>query len=125
MGYGKLKIDGVAVKNPTSFRVEKYTLTKSTRVSNGDMSMDFVANKRKVTISYEQINDREIGVLEDVLWGNLVNTKQCFHSLEYYENGSTEPVIMTVYSGAIPKQLHRGDGRLWVWKDVSISLIEK
>lgn len=116
-------IDGVAIKNPTSFKIELYTLTKSTRVANGDMVMDFVANKRKFEFGYAAINGTEMNKIIDVLWTQLVTTKQCFHTLTYLEDEVIKTA--TVYAGSIPKQLHSAKSRLWVWKDVTFSLIER
>lgn len=121
--YRGFMIDGVRIKNPSSFQPEYYTLTKSTRVANGDMVMDYVANKQKFNLSWEAINSRELDTIIELLWRQLPETKQCFHWLEYDDDLRHHRV--QIYAGAIPHNLHRGDGRLWVWKDVKISLIEK
>lgn len=118
-----LKINGVPIKNPSTFGVEHYTLTKSTRVANGDMVMDYVANKLKFNFSYNAIESRELNQIIDLLWGSLATTRNCFCAFEYQDGGVTKTA--TVYAGAIPRKLHRGDGSSWVWKDVQISLIEK
>lgn len=118
------KINGVPIKNPDSFSIEYYTLTKSTRVASGDMVMDFVANKRKFNFGYSAIDSRELDLIIDLLWGQLPITRQCFHRLDYVDGG--KPGNATIYSGAIPKKLHRGDNKdAWVWKDVNFSLIER
>lgn len=117
------RIDGVRIKNPTAFNPEYYTLTKSTRVANGDMVMDYVANKQKFNFTWAAINSRELDLIIELLWRNLPVDKKVFHKLEYEDDLRHHEV--TVYAGAIPHNLHRGDGRLWVWKDVKISLIER
>lgn len=116
-------LNGIAIKNPSGFRIERYTLTKSTRVANGDMVMDFVANKRKFMFDYKQIDSRQLDSIIDILWTQLKTTKNCFAILRYPYNGHEESAV--VYAGAIPSQLHRGDGALWIWKDVQFSLIER
>ena len=125
MGYGVFKQNGTPIKNPTTFSIENYTLTKSTRVANGDMVMDFVANKLKFSFGYESIDSRDMNTILDILWKQLAVTRKCFVELTYYEDGSDEAQTATVYAGALPRKLHRGDGKLWVWKDVSFSLIER
>jgi hypothetical protein len=125
MGYGKFKLNDIPIKNPTSFGIENYTLTKSTRVANGDMVMDFVANKLKFTFGYEAIDSRDFNTILDIVWRQLAITRKCFVTLSYYEDGSDEQKTATVYAGALPRKLHRGDGKNWVWKDVSFSLIER
>lgn len=117
------RLDGIRIKNPTSFNPEYYTLTKSTRVANGDMVMDYVANKQKFNFTWAAINSRELDTIIEILWRQLPQTKECFHILEYEDDLRHHEV--KVYAGAIPHNLHRGDGRLWVWKDVKLSLIER
>lgn len=123
MGYSAFKLAGVPIKNPSSFKIELYTLTKSARVASGDMVMDFVANKRKFALGYEAIESADLNAIIDICWTNLAVTKQCFFDLEYLDDGVWKTAV--VYSGAIPKNLHRGEGVSWVWKDVTINLIER
>lgn len=123
MGYSNFRINGKFIKNPTSFDMEHYTLTQSTRVANGDMMMDFVANKLKFNFGYASIQSSDLDDIIDELWTKLSTTKQCFHELKYIENGVEKTA--TVYAGSIPKNLHRGHGSNWVWKDVKFSLIQK
>jgi hypothetical protein len=118
------KINGVEIKNPTSFNIEYYTLTKSTRVASGDMVMDFVANKRKFNFGYAAIDAVELNKIIDLLWAQLVVTRQCFCTLTYIDDGVVKNAI--VYSGSISKKLHRAaPTTAWVWKDVTFSLIER
>lgn len=123
MAYGNFTIDGVPIKNPHDFQLESYTLTQSLRVANGDMQMDFVANKRKFVFTYTSIQSDDLDLILDLLWDKLATTKQCFHALTYIENNINKTAI--VYAGAIPRKLHRGHGAKWVWKDVQFSLIER
>lgn len=123
MAFSGFYLDGQKIKDPTGFNPELYTLTKSTRVANGDMVMDFVANKRKYNFTWSAINSRELDTIIEILWRQLETTKECFHWLEYDDDLRHNKV--RVYSGAIPHNLHRGDGKLWVWKDVKLSLIER
>ena len=116
-------LNGVQIKNPTNFDVEPYTITKSTRVANGDMVMDFVANKLKFNFGYAAIDSQALNTILDILWAQLAITKQCFVTFEYPYNGVQKTA--QVYAGSIPHKLHRGDSSLWVWKDVSFSLIQK
>lgn len=116
-------INGMPIKNPTGWKVEVYTLTKSTRVANGDMMMDFVANKRKFILTYASITNHELDPIIEQLWHGLEQSRNCFHTFMYPDNGVMKSAI--VYAGSIPRNLHRGDSKTWVWKDVSFSLIER
>lgn len=116
-------LNGVRIKNPSDFTIEPYMLTKATRVANGDMVMDFVANKRKFIFSYKAIDSKQLDLILDIVWRQVAMTKNCFINLTYDYNGRQEEAV--VYAGSIPHKLHRGDGQLWVWKDVNFSLIER
>lgn len=120
---GAFKLNGTDIKNPNSFQIEYYTLTKSTRVANGDMVMEYVNNKRKFNFGYTAIQSSELDDIIDLLWTSLSNTRQCMLTLTYLDNNQIKTA--TIYSGSIPKKLHRGHGSNWVWKDVNFSLIEK
>lgn len=123
MAFSGFYIDSIKIKDPNEFNVEYYTLTQSTRIANGDMTMDFIANKRKYSFKWNAITSAQLDVIIDLLWTNLPVTRQCFHTLTYSDDRG--PQSATVYAGAIPHKLHRGDGTAWVWKDVTLSLIEQ
>lgn len=123
MAFSGFYLDGQKIKDPSGFNPEFYTLTKSTRVANGDMVMDFVANKQKFNFTWNMIDSRNLDLILEILWRQLPVTKECFHWLEYEDDLRHNKV--RVYAGAIPHNLHRGDGRLWIWKDVKLSLIER
>lgn len=123
MAFSGFYLDGQKIKDPTNFNPEYYTLTKATRVANGDMVMDFVANKQKFNFTWAAISNRDLNLIIEILWRQLVATKECFHWLEYDDD--IRHYKVRVYAGAIPHNLHRGDPRVWIWKDVKISLIER
>lgn len=123
MGYSNFMINNTPIKNPNDFDMEHYTLTQSTRTADGNMVMDFIANKRKFIFKYDVIESDDLNVIIEELWTKLATTRQCFHTLTFIEDGETKTA--TVYAGAIPKKLHRGQGSKWVWKEVSFSLIER
>ena len=111
------KIDGVTVKTPSDFGIEKYNLTKSGRVASGRMMIDLVAKKRKFTFAYEVISGKDLDVLLSV-----IDTEKMFFPLQYEENGVTKTA--TVYAGAIKAKKWRTDG-VWYWKGVTFDLIEQ
>ena len=63
MAFTGFYIDGVKIKDPNEFDEEYYTLTQSTRIANGDMTMDFVANKRKYNFKWNAISSRQLETL--------------------------------------------------------------
>ncbi len=123
MAYDNFAIDSTAIKNPSEYDVNYYTITESNRTADGTMVMEYIANKRTFKFTYDFINSDELDTILDILWTQLPTTKQCFHTLEYMDNNEVKTA--TVYAGAIPKKLHRGHGAKWVWKNVTFSLIEQ
>lgn len=111
-------IDGVAIKRPSDFKVERYKVTEAERLANGDMAMDLIARKLKFFFTYEGISASDLNVILDALWEN----NSVFYTLTYNYNG--EQKTASVYVGAIPSTLHRTDED-WVWKDVTFNLIER
>ena len=111
-------INGVPIKRPSEFKIERYNITNMDRLANGDMCGDLIAKKRKFYFTYDSISSTELDKILDVIW----ETNSIFYTLTYIENGKTKTA--RVYSGSIPSTLYRPEG-IWVWKDVSFNLIEK
>lgn len=117
------KIGSTVIKNPNKFSVEHYMITDSTRLANGDMTMDFIALKRKFEFTYSSLESKEAAIIKKALWTDIAVTRNCFVVLTIPTETGTEEI--TVYPGAIPLPLHRADSLNWVWKDVTFSLIER
>lgn len=119
-GMSYFKLDGVTIKSPTSFKIERYRITEANRLANGDMSMEQIAKKRKLYLTWESIEAAELNKLLDIIW----ESDKLFYRLDYFENGTSK--WATVYSGQIPSELHRTDkSGNWVWKGVELHFIER
>lgn len=112
------KLNGVPIKRPNAFKIERYNVTTMTRIANGDMTGDLVAKKRKFYLTYEAINSTDLNTILDAIW----EVPGLFFPFTYIENNIEKTA--TVYAGSIPTPLHH-TGDVWVWKDVSFNLIEK
>lgn len=113
-------IDGVVIKHPSTFKIERYNITESSRVASGLMMMDLIAQKRKFYFTYEAIDEKDWEVILDAIW----ESGKVFFDLTYVENGKTKTA--TCYVGSIPSELHRvKDKDHMVWKNVSFNLIER
>lgn len=119
MGRSAFKFNGVAVKNPSTFKIERYNVTNLTRLASAKMVGDLIAKKRKFFFTYEAISGTELDEILEAIW----NSAGVFFPLEYKENGVTK--IATVYAGAIPSDLHNAASKQWVWKNVNFDLIEQ
>lgn len=111
-------INGVVIKRPTTFKIERYKVTNLERIANGDMVGDLLSKKLKFYFTYESISAAELNNILDILW----ETDAIFYTLQYVENN----VVKTaqVYPGSIPSELHRTGGE-WIWKDLTFNLIEQ
>lgn len=111
-------IDGVAIKRPSTFKIERYNVTNLQRLANAEMCGDLIAKKRKFYFTYDAIDSSELNKILETIW----ETSSLFFTLTYVENNVTKTA--TVYSGSIPSELHRTGGK-WIWKNVTFDLIEK
>lgn len=113
-------INGVGVKNPSSFKIERYNVTNMERLANADMVGDLIAKKRKFYFTYEAISGDDLDKILEAIW----ETNELFFPFEYLENGESKKA--TVYVGSIPSELHKaGRTSNWVWKNVTFNLIER
>ena len=113
------KLDNKHIKSPSSFKIERYNITKSQRLADGTMSMDLIAKKRKFFFTYNAIDATDLNEILELLW----ESSSVFFELIYIESNVTK--VVTVYAGAIPAELHRTDPGIWVWKNVTFNLIER
>lgn len=112
-------INGVKVKNPSTFKLERYNVTTMERLSNADMVGDLVAKKLKFYFTYDAITAEEFDEILAAIW----DSPQLFFPLEYEDRGSIKRA--TVYVGSIPSDLHYMSKRNTVWKNVTFNLIER
>lgn len=114
-------VNDVTIKNPSSFKIERYNVTTMTRLSNASMTGDLIAQKHKFYFTYEAIDAVELDKILEAIW----DSQKLFFALEYPYQGSQRRA--EVYVGSIPSELHRGDmaSKNWVWKNVTFNLIER
>lgn len=114
-------VNGVAIKNPSTFKIERYNVTTMERLADASMAGDLIAQKLKFYFTYEALSAVELDRILDAIW----STGKIFFTLEYPYQGQQRSA--TVYVGSIPSELHRGahDTGSWVWKNVTFNLIER
>lgn len=113
------KVNNVDIKNPSTFKLERYNITNLSRLANALMVGDLIAQKTKYYFTYEAITARELDVILGAIWSSA----SIFFPLVFTENGTT--VTKSVYVGSIPQELHSAKSSDWVWKGVSFNLIEQ
>ncbi len=114
-------VNGVTIKNPSAFKIERYNVTTMTRLANADMTGDLIAQKLKFYFTYEALAAPDLDKILEAIW----SSQKLFFTLSYPYQG--EQRSATVYVGSIPSDLHRGDmaSPNWVWKNVTFNLIER
>ena len=113
------KVNGVAIKNPSTFKIERYNVTTMERLSNADMVGDLVAKKHKYYFTYEAITANDFDVILSAIW----ESDGLFFPLVYEDRGKEHPAM--VYVGSIPAELHYMSRATTVWKNVTFNLIER
>lgn len=112
-------INGIQIKNPSGFKIERYNVTTMERLSNADMVGDLVAKKMKFYFTYAAITAEEF----DNILTAIYDGDELFFTLEYPDRGVTKRA--TVYVGSIPADLHYMSDRNAVWKNLTFNLIER
>lgn len=112
-------VNGRAIKNPSTFKLERYNVTNMERLANADMVGDLIAKKLKFYFTYDAITAEELDNILEAIW----DTNKIFYPIEYTYQGQKRSAI--VYSGSIPTELHSAKSKEWVWKNVTFNLIEK
>lgn len=112
-------VNGIQIKNPSTFKIERYNVTTMERLSNAEMTGDLVAKKLKFYFTYEVISAEDFDKILDAIWEG----DKLFFTLEYEDRGV--PKTATVYVGSIPSDLHYMSNKNTVWKNVSFNLIER
>ena len=113
-------VNGVGIKNPSAFKIERYNVTNMERLADAKMVGDLIAKKRKFYFTYDAITGYDLDVILEAIW----ETDSLFFQLQYIENGVEKTAM--VYTGSIPTDLHKaGKTTNWVWKNVTFNLIEQ
>lgn len=111
-------VNGITIKNPSSFRVERYNVSNMERLSNATMVGDLIAKKKKFYFTYSAISAEDFNTILAAIDGSAL-----FFPFEYYEQGVKQRCI--VYVGSIPAELHYMSNKNVTWKNVNFNLIER
>ena len=114
-------INNVRIKNPSTFKIERYNVTTMTRLSNASMTGDLVAKKHKFYFTYDALTAQELDNILEAIW----DSDKLFFTLQYPYQDTYK--VANVYVGSIPADLHHASvrGENWIWKNVTFNLIEK
>ena len=114
-------VNGVSIKNPATFKIERYNVTTMERLANADMVGDLIAQKLKFYFTYDAISAEDLNKILEAIW----DSKKLFFTLEYPYQGTQRTA--EVYVGSIPSELHRAtdSAASWIWKNVTFNLIQR
>lgn len=112
-------VNGVTIKNPSTFKVERYNVTTMERLSNADMVGDLIAKKLKFYFTYEAISAEDFDKILSAIW----DSDTLFFPLVYTDRGVQKSAM--VYVGSIPSDLHYMSSKNTTWKNVTFNLIER
>lgn len=113
-------INNVPIKNPSTFKIERFPITTMERLASADMVGDLIAVKYKFYFTYEALTSAELDAIVET-----INNAPLFFNLQYVYNGVQKNAV--VYAGSIPYELHRAgtNSATWVWKHVNFNLIQR
>ena len=77
-------VNGVSIKNPSTFKIERYNVTTMERLANADMVGDLIAQKLKFYFTYEAISAEDLNKILEAIWVS----KKLFFTLSYPYQGS-------------------------------------
>lgn len=111
-------IDGIQIKTP-QLEVGTFLISKAERTADGTMTMDIIAEKRRLDLRWPLIKDTELQQILSLL------KSRTFHEVTYPDPEYGENHTIIAYRGdgrSVPGK--RVEGTRY-WQDVSISLIEQ
>ena len=115
-----ISINGTEIKQPKpgDFGIERYSLTTAGRVASGEMKLELVAKKTKLTFKYEILKGSELKTIADIVDG----TTMFFEAVYMDDNGEIKTI--TVYSGALKYTNNRSNQGIY-WTSVTFDLIQQ
>ena len=112
-------VNGRVIKNPSTFKLERYNVSNMERLANAEMVGDLIAKKLKFYYTYDAITASDLDNILEAIWDH----DKLFFPITYNYQGQSRSA--TVYVGSIPAELHSAKSKEWVWRNVTFNLIEK
>lgn len=113
-----LKVAGTQLPEPSDVTVGQYDLTKSSRTASGLMTMDYIATKHRLDVSWSYLTDSQMSQILSIL-----NSHKPFFTVTFEDADGTK--TYTCYCGDIGySTFHRINGQRYR-KDVSVPFIER
>ncbi len=115
-----MKINGVTIRTPTELKVGTFRISKSERTADGAMTMDIIAVKRRLDLTWSLITSADLQQIMSLLAPN-----QAFHTIVYPDPENGETATITAYLGDTGQEVGQQISGTRYWRDVQIALIER
>ena len=108
--------------NPTTYKTDKYNITNMARLANGLMVGDLIARKKKFYFTWDALTGNALQIITNAVYDMPAIF---FYLHEMHDDGTLH--TYSVYAGSLTQNLHRAgmNKANWVWKDVTVDLIER
>lgn len=114
-----ITIDGTQIKSPSKLKPGIFRLSKSGRLASGKMTIDLIAIKRRIDLTWDAISGDDMAQILDLLDANV------FYTVTFPDPKTPgAQATMKAYVGDINLDLFRNDGKR-VWKGVTLPFIEQ
>ena len=70
-----IKVDGVKIKNPTYLQIDFNYISDAERSLSGDMTIDGVSGKIKLTLEYDEISLDDFKTVTGLTWNAFLQNK--------------------------------------------------
>ena len=70
-------VNGRDIKNPSTFKIERYNVTTMERLADASMVGDLIAKKRKFYFTYDAIEAKDLDNILEAIW----ETDSIFYTL--------------------------------------------
>jgi hypothetical protein len=116
------KVNGVTIKSPKTFKIEFNPITDGERLLNGKMSIKGIANKLKLTLSYDTITESELITVLGCTWDVFVASKVITQTVSFPYFGGIKTV--ETYFSPMSVTLTPQGAAVGRWEGLELAFIE-
>lgn len=118
-----LKINGNVVCNPSALQWQEANIDSDEgtgRNQQGDMFIDRIGSKRKVSVSFPPMDDESMSKLLNAI-------EDTFFDIEYPDPklGKRNTIKVYINDKTVPIYGFDKDKKMWLWQGVSLEMVER
>lgn len=92
-----IKVDGTTIKNPAYIQLDFSYISDAERSLSGDMAIDGVSGKIKLTLEYDEITLEEFKVITGLTWNAFLQNKSKIKQSISLELWGEKPIVFNSY----------------------------